>query len=80
MAREVYATAGKKMLVDFLLENRNRHYTVEEIAEHLPEIGKSSVYRLVGRLYSEGFVRRKAAIRLSISMSKAARPARITFT
>ena len=58
MSRETYATAGKKKLVDFLVENKNRHYTVEEIAERIPEIGKSSVYRLIGKLHAEGSVRR----------------------
>jgi len=58
MARSVYMTSGKKKLIDFMRENRDRHFTVDEIAEELPEIGKSSIYRIVAKLHGDGVLRR----------------------
>lgn len=58
MSRNVYITSGKKQLIDFLMQNKDRHYTVDEIAEELPAVGKSSVYRIVGKLHQDGTLRR----------------------
>ncbi|MBQ8026944.1 MAG: transcriptional repressor, partial [Clostridia bacterium] len=58
MARNVYMTAGKKRLIEFMTENKDRHFSVDEIAEELPGVGKSSVYRMVSKLHQEGVLRR----------------------
>ena len=58
MARNVYMTAGKKRLIDFMTDNKDRHFSVDEIAEELPGVGKSSVYRMVSKLHQEGVLRR----------------------
>ena len=59
-----YNTEQKKMLTDFLRKNRERSYTIEEIAKELRELygvsapGKSTVYRLIPHLVEEGQVSR----------------------
>jgi Fur family ferric uptake transcriptional regulator len=58
MARSVYMTAGTKQIIDFMVENRNKHFCVDEIAAALPDTAKSSVYRIVAKLHSEGLLRR----------------------
>ena len=59
-----YQTEQKKMLLEYLRENRERACTVEEAVvalrercrEHAP--GKSTVYRLMQRLVEDGEVKR----------------------
>jgi Fur family ferric uptake transcriptional regulator len=56
-----YHTEQKRMLLDFLEQNRAHSFTIEEIAgglagEHAP--GKSTVYRLMNQLVEAGVVRR----------------------
>jgi len=57
-----YMTNHKKQILDFLIQNKDRHYTVEEIIEALSENaarpGKSTVYRQIAALTAEGVVRR----------------------
>ena len=59
-----YATEQKKVLLEFLTKNRESAYTVEELSKRLTEFyksnapGKSTVYRLITKLVSEGKVRR----------------------
>ena len=50
-----YTTGKRKMIIDFLSENRERAYTLEEICAHLTDEGKgkSTVYRLVSELVAE---------------------------
>lgn len=60
-----YNTEQKKLLEEFMAENRDRSFTIDEIIEGLrgmrgeSEIpGRSTVYRLIGRLTEEGKVRK----------------------
>ena len=56
-----YHTEQKKILLDFLTKNSGRSYTIEEITESLcPEVGKSTVYRLMTKLVEEKKVRKSA--------------------
>ena len=62
MTRGEYKTPGKQQLVDFLYENRDRDFTVEQIVDGLSgkdgAPGKSTVYRLVSKLLESGEIRR----------------------
>lgn len=59
-----YNTEQKKTLVEFLQRNKDRAYTIEELAKELKTAygenapGKSTVYRLIPHLSDEGLVRR----------------------
>ncbi len=59
-----YSTEQKKMLFDFLNENCERAYAIDDIVLKLRKIygdrapGKSTVYRLITRLVDEGKLRR----------------------
>ncbi len=60
-----YHTEQKRILEDFLSRNRDRGFTIDEITEGLWSIygsdtapGRSTVYRLIGRLVSDGRVRK----------------------
>jgi len=57
-----YMTEQKKVLFDFLRENCEHAYSVEEIVYKLRETGKdlpkSTVYRLISRLVEDGKVKR----------------------
>ena len=59
MKRE-YHTKQMDTLLSFLKSNPDKHYSVYEIAENicLGELGKSTVYRLIGKLVDKGYVRR----------------------
>ncbi len=59
MKRE-YNTEQKRRITEFLKENSARHWSASEIAaavcdEHL---GKSTVYRLISKLFESGIIRR----------------------
>ena len=62
MKRTTYMTGAKKQLLDFFAENKDRHYTVEEIVTALSHTerhpGKSTVYRQVSKLCEDGVIRR----------------------
>ena len=58
-----YKTQQKTLLLAFLYANRETPFTVDEIAARLRETfdnapGKSTVYRLMGKLCDEGSVKR----------------------
>lgn len=58
-----YKTHQKELLLAFLYANRETSFTVDEIAARLQETfddapGKSTVYRLMGKLFEEGSVKR----------------------
>ena len=60
MKRE-YNTEQKRKIIGFLSANRNRHFTVEEIARSVCNgqgLGKSTVYRHMSKLLESGEVRR----------------------
>lgn len=58
-----YKTQQKELLLAFLYANRETPFTVDEIAARMRETfdnapGKSTVYRLMGKLCDEGSVKR----------------------
>lgn len=60
-----YHTEQKRILEAFMSENRDRSFTIDEITEGLFSVcaegaapGRSTVYRLIGRLLEEGRVRK----------------------
>lgn len=62
MERSTYHTAGRDKLLAYLAEHPGRQMTVEELTQALVRegvaVGKSTVYRLVGKLCEEGKLRR----------------------
>ena len=60
-----YNTEQKKRLLEFLEENHDNAYTIEEITTELKSrgasVGKSTVYRLMTRLVEEKRVKRQLA-------------------
>ena len=60
-----YITEQKKILLEFLEENHDNAYTVEEISQELKKrganVGKSTVYRLMTKLVEEKRVKRQLA-------------------
>ena len=51
---KTYNTSQRQHLVDFMKNNADRQYTIEEIAEHIENVGKSTVYRLINRMVDGG--------------------------
>lgn len=61
---EKYITGQRKILLDFLREQCDRQFSVEEIANELctgRAISKSAVYRNIDTLVREGVVQKSAA-------------------
>ncbi len=58
-----YKTEQKKLLLEFLQENQDSSYTIDEITDALKKrgasVGKSTVYRLMTKLVEEKRVRRQ---------------------
>lgn len=55
---EKYRTRQREKIVKYLEENAGSHLTTEQIANALPDVGRSTVYRALERLEQEGIVRR----------------------
>ncbi|MBE6798357.1 MAG: transcriptional repressor [Ruminococcaceae bacterium] len=59
--KKEYNTEQKRRIVGFLCANRDRHFTVEEIAAEVcngSNLGKSTVYRHISKLLESGEIRR----------------------
>lgn len=57
----MYNTKQKQALTEFFMQNNNRQYSAKEIAENMcayAKIGKSTVYRLIDKMVSDGTLRR----------------------
>lgn len=54
---KVYNTVQKQQLLEFLKNNSDRAFTIEEIASEI-SVGKSTVYRLMPKLVDEGIAKR----------------------
>ena len=54
-----YNTKQKDILISFLKENKQRQFSINEIANEICnlDIGKSTVYRLIKQLTNEGILR-----------------------
>ncbi|MBQ0071268.1 MAG: transcriptional repressor [Spirochaetales bacterium] len=53
-----YSTLPKREVMDFFALHKNSSFTSEEVSEALPDIGKSSVYRIVPKLVEDGCLRK----------------------
>ena len=59
-----YITKQKKILLELLIKNREKAYTIDELIEKMGDLhggkmpGKSTVYRLMTRLVDDGKVKR----------------------
>jgi Fur family ferric uptake transcriptional regulator len=62
MRSKAYNTAGKKALIEYMAQNFERQFTVDELYAALSDagtsVGKSSLYRLLERLVADGAVRK----------------------
>ena len=54
-----YNTQQKKLLIDFLRENKEQSFSVDEIALKI-SVGKSTIYRLITDLAANGTVKKFA--------------------
>lgn len=57
-----YKTKQRDLILNYFIENNERHVTAEEVVEHLKQggtsVGKSTVYRYLEKLVAQGLVRR----------------------
>lgn len=57
-----YNTSQKEKLIDYLVKNKDRHTSVQEIDAYLRDIGSpvgtATIYRRLDRLVEEGIVRK----------------------
>lgn len=52
-----YSTHSRKEILSFFEENSSSSFSAEEVSAALPDIGKSTVYRTIALLLSQGRVR-----------------------
>lgn len=60
-AQSGYKTRQRFVIEEFLKNNADRHITADEICSMLPLVSRSTVYRCLERLQSEGRVRKYVA-------------------
>lgn len=57
-----YKTKQKELILDFLVTNKDRHVSAEELVDNLKSsgnsVGKSTVYRQLDKLVLQGYVRK----------------------
>jgi Fe2+/Zn2+ uptake regulation proteins len=53
-----YNTTQKNLLSRFFSTHAESLFTIDEIAESLPDVGRSTIYRLVAKAEKEGTLRR----------------------
>lgn len=53
-----YLTKNKKTVLGFLKSNSDRHYTVEELKNELPDVPQASLYRIIDELVEIGLVKK----------------------
>ena len=60
MNSRVYHTTQQQAVMDFLRRNRDRQYSIAQIAQEVCKdgVGKSTLYRRIAQLAQEGSVRR----------------------
>lgn len=65
MGRTQYNTCAKAMLHELFRNSPDRQFSIEQVIDELKELvsdgkmpGKSTVYRIVGRLYEDGVISR----------------------
>lgn len=57
-----YKTRQRQAILDFLIEKKDEHVTVQNISEHLEKdgsrVGVTTIYRHLDKLLEQGFVRK----------------------
>lgn len=60
--RGKYKTKQREEILSYLIENKNRHVTVDDIVDYIKEldlsIGKTTVYRYIDELEKQGKIRK----------------------
>ena len=61
-SRGKYRTKQREVILNYLIENKNRHVTVDEIIDHTKEmgspVGKTTAYRYIDELEQKGIIRK----------------------
>ena len=60
--RGKYKTKQRELILDYLVDNKNRHVTVDEIIDYTKQsgspVGKTTAYRYIDELEQKGIVRK----------------------
>ena len=56
MAKSEYKTQTRQMILDYMVGNPDRIFKASEIAESLPQVSLSTIYRNLSRLHEAGMV------------------------
>ena len=56
MAKAEYKTQTRQMILDYMVENPDRIFKASEIAESLPQVSLSTIYRNLSRLQEAGML------------------------
>lgn len=56
----MYKTKQKQILLNFLKENTNKHFSIKEITDVVSRqnVGKSTIYRLIDKMTEDGTMKR----------------------
>ena len=56
----MYKTKQKQILINFLKENTDKHFSIKEITDAVSNknVGKSTIYRLIDKMTDDGSIRR----------------------
>ena len=61
-SRGKYRTKQREVILNYLIKNKNRHVTVDEIIDHTKEmgspVGKTTAYRYIDELEQKGIIRK----------------------
>ena len=56
MAKSEYKTQTRQMILDYMVGNPDRIFMASEIAQSLPEVSLSTIYRNLSRLEKAGMI------------------------
>ena len=60
--RGKYKTKQRELILDYLVDNKDRHVTVDEIIDYTKEsgspVGKTTAYRYIDELEQKGIIRK----------------------
>lgn len=60
--RGKYKTKQRELILDYLVDNKNRHVTVDEIIDYTKQsgspVGKTTAYRYIDELEQKGIIRK----------------------
>lgn len=56
-----YNTCQKKLILEFFQSHKESLFTLEELIAALPKVGKSTIYRQIGKMEAEGLVKKLEA-------------------